>query len=100
MRVPAGRSASRRITPPRSRFTEPSIGRVLTMPAARGTGLGKEIVAMALAQCRDVYPGENIRISAQTYLIDFYVSFGFRTDGSPYNEDGIPHIEMVLAAID
>ena len=87
-----------RVTPPGSRFTEPSIGRVLTMPAARGKGLGREIVAMALQKCRDAYPGRDVRISAQTYLTGFYEGFGFQVAGSPYNEDGIPHVEMLRPA--
>ncbi len=87
-----------RVTPPGSRFDEPSIGRVLTLPAARGLGLGRDIVARAVAKCIDAYAGMAIRISAQTYLIDFYGDFGFVSDGAVYDEDGIPHIEMVRAA--
>ncbi|HXA47888.1 MAG TPA: GNAT family N-acetyltransferase, partial [Burkholderiaceae bacterium] len=36
-----------------------------------------------------------IRISAQQYLEAFYRSFGFETTSAPYDEDGIPHIEML-----
>jgi hypothetical protein len=32
-----------------------------------------------------------IRIGAQKYLVAFYASFGFETDGDEYDEDGIPH---------
>ena len=38
-----------------------------------------------------------IRISAQTYLIAFYESYGFKKVGIKYEEDGIPHISMLLA---
>jgi ElaA protein len=41
------------------------------------------------------YPGKAVRISAQQYLVRFYSRLGFRTTGEPYDEDGIPHIEMV-----
>jgi ElaA protein len=37
-----------------------------------------------------------IKISAQLYLKDFYNSFGFKTTGSSYLEDGIPHIAMII----
>ena len=37
-----------------------------------------------------------IRISAQTYLIKFYESYGFKKIGIEYKEDGIPHISMLL----
>ena len=36
-----------------------------------------------------------IRISSQSYLIDFYKGFGFEVKGSEYLEDGIPHTQMI-----
>jgi ElaA protein len=38
----------------------------------------------------------DIRISAQSYLQNFYESFGFQVEGEEYLEDDIPHKEMVL----
>ena len=46
--------------------------------------------------CQDLYPDKDIRISAQHPLVDFYQGYGFKTVGKIYDEDGIPHIEMVL----
>jgi ElaA protein len=40
----------------------------------------------------------SIRISAQQYLEKFYSEFGFETVSDPYDEDGIPHIEMLRKA--
>ena len=41
-----------------------------------------------------------IRIGAQLYLERFYESFGFTRVGEPYDEDGIMHVDMLLAAAD
>ena len=38
---------------------------------------------------------KKIKISAQTYLKNFYNSFGFYEKGNEYLEDGIPHIAML-----
>lgn len=84
-----------RILPPGTRFDEPSIGRVLTNEAARGTGLGRELMARSLAATEDAFPGHGIRISAQQYLERFYRDFDFETVRGPYPEDGIPHLEML-----
>ena len=37
----------------------------------------------------------SIRISAQSYLKQFYSSFGFDQVSEEYLEDDIPHIEML-----
>ena len=38
---------------------------------------------------------KKIKISAQTYLINFYNNLGFFETGKEYLEDGIPHIAMI-----
>jgi ElaA protein len=85
-----------RVVYPGQKYAEPSIGRVITTAAARGTGLGRELVRRAIAQCRQAFPGQGIRISAQTRLEHFYAEAGFAVVGVPYLEDGIPHTEMLL----
>ena len=85
-----------RIVQPGIKYAEPSIGRVLTTDAARGTGLGRELVRRAIRHCREVYPELGIRISAQSRLERFYGEFGFAVQGERYVEDGIPHTEMLL----
>lgn len=94
-RVPLAYS---RIVHPGQKYPEPSIGRVITTSAARGTGLGRELVARSIAHCAEVFPGHAIRISAQTRLEKFYAEQGFVAIGSPYMEDGIPHTEMLRPA--
>ncbi|HEY9239411.1 MAG TPA: GNAT family N-acetyltransferase, partial [Burkholderiaceae bacterium] len=85
-----------RIVHPGRKYAEPSLGRVITTGAARGTGLGRELVRRATALCLEVFPGRGIRISAQTRLEPFYAGFGFEAVGPPYLEDGIDHTEMLL----
>ncbi len=72
-----------------------SIGRIATSPAARRTGAGRALMKAALDWMEQQFPGENIKISAQTYLRAFYESFGFVVSGEEYLEDDIPHFPMV-----
>ncbi|MBX7155820.1 MAG: GNAT family N-acetyltransferase [Candidatus Kapaibacterium sp.] len=85
-----------RILPPGTRFTEPSIGRVVTHPEHRNHGYGKQLMQYAIQTCKQLFPSHSIHISAQCYLIEFYQALGFSTTSEPYDEDGIPHIEMLL----
>ena len=87
-----------RIVAPGVKYAEPSIGRVITTASARGTGLGRELVRRAVEGCRELHPGDGIRISAQSRLEAFYAGFGFVVVGERYLEDGIPHTEMLLPA--
>ena len=84
-----------RIVDPGQKYAEPSIGRVITTAAARGTGLGRDLVRRVIAQCSQLHPGQGIRISAQSRLERFYAELGFVAVGAPYLEDGIPHTEML-----
>ncbi len=87
-----------RVLKPGVRYTEASIGRVLTTAAARGQGLGKQLVEKGIAHTQAELPQQAIRISAQAYLQKFYADFGFIAEGDPYMEEGIEHIEMLLPA--
>ncbi|NVK22042.1 MAG: GNAT family N-acetyltransferase [Kangiellaceae bacterium] len=71
-----------------------SFGRVCTAQGARSQGLGRQLVASALAYS-DQHFKKNIKISAQQYLEKFYQDFGFEIIGGSYLEDGIPHIGMI-----
>jgi ElaA protein len=84
-----------RVLPPGLKYEDPSIGRIVVSPRARRTGVGRELTARGIAYVEATYPGRRICISAQHYLLRFYESFGFRAEGDVYDEDGIPHIEMV-----
>jgi ElaA protein len=87
-----------RLVNPGGKYAEPSMGRVITTPPARGLGLGRELVRRVLEHSALVHPGKAIRISAQERLERFYADFGFVTVGPPYLEDGIAHLEMLRAA--
>lgn len=83
---------------PGVKYAEPSLGRVITTAAARGKGLGRELVRRALEAGARVHPGLGVRIGAQSRLERFYADFGFVVVGERYIEDGIPHTEMLRAA--
>ena len=83
-----------RVLAPGVKYAEPVIGRVLTLGAGRGVGLGRELIARAVTHVLAAYPGRGIRLSAQSHLQDFYRAAGFQSVGEVYLEDAIPHIEM------
>lgn len=83
-----------RVVDPGLKYEQPSIGRVITSPETRGTGLGRALMVEGVARCVDAWPGRGIRISAQAHLARFYSDFGFERVGDDYLEDGIPHCEM------
>lgn len=73
-----------------------SIGRVSTAPGVRGQGVGRRLMEESLRQAKRLFGDAPIKISAQSYLIDFYREFGFVSVGEEYLEDGIPHRGMLL----
>lgn len=83
-----------RLLPSEVSYPEPSIGRVAVKDSYRDAGIGRQLMRRAVNYWDEHCSHMGIRISAQTYLLNFYYSFGFRQVGDPYLEDGIPHIEM------
>lgn len=81
-----------RLLPAGVKYDEVSIGRVVTAPSVRGTGLGRELMRRGIVAAGERVP---IRIGAQAYLERFYGEFGFERASELYDEDGIPHIEML-----
>ena len=73
-----------------------SIGRVVTSKTIRGRGEGRRLMAESLKWMAQLFPNQKIKISAQSYLIQFYESLGFTAVGEEYLEDGIPHTGMIL----
>ena len=85
-----------RVVPPNVSYKEASIGRVVTHQAYRQFGYGKSLMEKAIALAAKVFPDDNIRISGQQYLEEFYNNLGFATVSEVYLEDNIPHLEMLL----
>ncbi len=73
-----------------------SIGRVVTSKSIRGTGGGKKLMEEAILQARKLFGDAPIKISAQSYLLKFYIELGFEPVGEEYLEDDIPHMGMIL----
>lgn len=86
--------ACARLFAPGVRRAEAVIGRVVTAPSVRKSGLGRELMRRAIAAVEDEHGRVGIWLGAQKYLERFYASFGFVRDGDDYDEDGIPHLPM------
>ncbi|WP_044639832.1 GNAT family N-acetyltransferase [Risungbinella massiliensis] len=84
-----------RILPPNTRFPEASIGRVIVNKEYRGQGYAKQMMSMAIEFLEKELKVSEIKLMAQLYLQDFYASFGFDVVSDVYNEDNIPHIDMI-----
>lgn len=84
-----------RLLPAGLSYDEPSFGRVVTSPRHRGQGLGDEMVQVALQRMGELWPGRPVRIGAQAHLTGYYGKHGFAVDSDEYDEDGIPHREML-----
>lgn len=86
-----------RLLPAGAAFAEASIGRVVTSPLARGTGLGHLLMRESIDEVHRLWGLQPIRIGAQAHLQAYYQQSGFKPDGALYLEDGIEHIEMLRA---
>jgi ElaA protein len=84
-----------RLVPPGLKYVEASIGRVVTAPITRGTGLGHALMAESIRMLHSLWGVQPIRIGAQAHLQAFYRQHGFESVGDLYDEDGIPHTEMI-----
>jgi ElaA protein len=84
-----------RVLPPGLKYPEASFGRVVTAPRVRSHGYGKTLVEKGLSFIQTHFPGAPIRIAAQHYLQRFYEGYGFRPISDVYDEDGVPHIDML-----
>lgn len=87
-----------RILPPASKYPQCSIGRVAVKASHRGKGLARELFQLALDEALRQYSGQPILAQSQCYLEKFYGGFGFAAVSAPYDEDGIPHVDMIRAA--
>ncbi|AQQ52107.1 GNAT family N-acetyltransferase [Planococcus lenghuensis] len=72
----------------------PAIGRVIVVPEARGTGLGRELVQRSRDFIINEWEEKEIFLQGQSHLEAFYASLGFESVSAEYLDDGIPHIDM------
>ena len=75
---------------------EVKIGRIAVKMEYRKKGIAYIMMKDIMNFISKKYKNFSVLLSAQTYLIEFYQSFGFKEIGSMYLEDGIEHINMVL----
>ena len=68
------------------------IGRVIS--STRRKGYGTQIMKTALEFAGQTLHADSIIIEAQTYAKNFYEKLGFIQTSEPFDEDGIPHIQM------
>lgn len=87
-----------RVAPPPSAGAAARIGRVAVAAGVRRRGLAHRLMSEALSFCRGRWPGRPVSLAAQLYLVPFYESFGFATVSAPYDDCGVPHVEMALPA--
>src|SRR5438270_6106744 len=87
-----------RLVPAGVAYAEPSIGRVVTSPKLRNTGIGRTLMQFSIRTSYDLYGKTTIIIGAQLYLRKFYESLGFIQCSDVYLEDNIEHIKMFLPA--
>lgn len=84
-----------RIFKPGYYFKEASIGRVVVSKVERKHKYGYAIMKDSIKNIENEFITKKIRISAQSYLKQFYNNLGFTEIGVTYLEDGIPHINMI-----
>lgn len=83
-----------RLFAPTSEHAYSRIGRVVTAPSVRRTGVGLALMQEALKWCQQQHPNLPVRLAAQCYLKRFYQGFGFAEISDEYLEDDIPHVDM------
>lgn len=69
------------------------IGRMAVLSACRGTGCGAALMAKLLEVGRQQGFAQVV-LSAQVHAVPFYEKLGFATEGSVYDDAGIPHKKM------
>jgi ElaA protein len=80
-------------------FKQASIGRVIVKESYRNKKWGVLLMEESIRLVEDQFQQNEITLSAQLHLKNFYESLGFECVGESYLEDGIPHIEMCRKSI-
>ena len=83
-----------------ARLLQPSaglakIGRMAVLRDARGKGYGARLLQALLLEARR-RGNKEVRLSAQRTAEKFYAAHSFTVTSEPFDEVGIPHVEMQL----
>lgn len=84
-----------------ARLLQPSttvakVGRMAVLKEVRGHGYGARLL-QSLIRCAKQRGHKEVRLNAQRSAVSFYAEHGFVEVGEPFDEVGIPHMEMVLS---
>ena len=83
-----------RVLPRGVRSEDVMIGRVIAV--RRGCGLGAQVMREGIRAAQEKLGADRICLEAQVYAQGFYEKLGFRRVSEPFDEDGIPHVKMLL----
>ncbi|TFE02023.1 GNAT family N-acetyltransferase [Jeotgalibacillus salarius] len=79
-----------------TKYEKASIGRVIVLEEFRNRQLGRKLVQKSIDIMKGQWGTKEIMLQGQTYLRNFYASFGFKETSEEYLEDDIPHVDMLL----
>lgn len=68
------------------------IGRMAILPEFRGRGIGEALLRHLITESAGQY--QELKLSAQQHAIAFYQRAGFHVCSEPYEDAGIPHLDM------
>lgn len=68
------------------------IGRMAILPEFRGRGIGEAMLRHLITESAGQY--QELKLSAQQHAIPFYQRAGFHVCSEPYDDAGIPHLDM------
>jgi predicted GNAT family N-acyltransferase len=66
---------------------------VAVAPEQRGQGIGRALSDYAEAQLRLAHTPK-LKLHARLTAVGFYETLGYRAEGKPFDENGLPHILM------
>jgi predicted GNAT family N-acyltransferase len=75
------------------------IGRLAVLKEWRGKGVGTSLLQMLLVVANKM-GNEEVKLHAQTRVLDFYLRSGFVPQGKEFMEAGIPHTAMTRTTAD
>ncbi|TBW59140.1 GNAT family N-acetyltransferase [Marinobacter halodurans] len=68
------------------------IGRMAILREHRGRGYGEQMLRHIMQEAASQF--DQLHLSAQQYAVPFYEKLGFHVCSTPYDDAGIPHLDM------